>query len=298
MPQDMDFRPHAELMQDEELLVLIRNFADAGFRKIRYTGGEPTLRKNLPAIVSKVSEMPGVETQAITTNGVLLDQLAQPLKNAGISRVNISIDTLDPRKYRLITRWGNLRDVLVGIESAEKLGLEIKLNAVAVRDFNDGKDVVDLARLTLEHDWQVRFIEMMPFGGVHEFQEKRVVSEDELVQTIGAGLGPLQLQDEGRLDGEARIYKLPQSRGSIGFISSVTKPFCAGCNRARLTADGVLRLCLLRDKEVDLLTPLRSGSNSRDLQDLIRRNIWHKPWGHGLEHHEFATNRVMSEIGG
>ena len=298
MPQDMTFRPSEELMQDDELLLLIRTFADLGFRKIRFTGGEPTLRKNLPEIVSAVGRMPGIEMQAMTTNGILLDQLAQPLKKAGLQRVNISLDTLDSRKFRIMTRWGNVRDVFAGIQAAESQGLEIKLNCVTVRGFNDKEDAVELARLTLENSWQVRFIELMPFAGVHEFQQERIVSEDELIETISASLGPLVLQNEGILEGEARMYRLDRAKGSIGFISSVTKPFCAACNRARLTADGVLRLCLLREKEVDLLTPLRAGMDAVRLGDMIRKNIWHKPWGHGLDHNEFAKNRVMSEIGG
>jgi len=298
MPQDMKFRPPAELMQDDELLTLIRTFAELGFSKIRYTGGEPTLRKNLPEIVGTVRDMPGVETQAMTTNGILLDQLARPLRGAGLDRVNVSLDTIDSKKFRLITRWGNLRDVFAGIQAAESQGLGIKVNCVTVRGFNDGQDSVDLARLTLDHPWQVRFIELMPFGGVHEFQQERIVSEDELVETISASLGPLRLQNEGQLDGEARIYRLDKAKGSVGFISSVTKPFCAGCNRARLTADGVLRLCLLREKEMDLLAPLRSGADAEWLREHIVESIWHKPWGHGLDHNEFAKNRVMSEIGG
>ncbi|MCE9614731.1 MAG: GTP 3',8-cyclase MoaA [Lentisphaerae bacterium] len=298
MPADMKFRPPAELMQDAELLRLIELFGALGFRKIRYTGGEPTLRDNLPGLVCRVAQFPGIEAQAMTTNGLLLDQLAAPLKEAGLQRVNISIDSLDPQKFRRMTRWGNLRDVLAGIQAAERVGFEIKLNAVVVRGFNDQADAVELARLTREHDWQVRYIEIMPFGGIHEFQRGHIVSEDELRATIGSALGPLELQDDGKLDGEARIFRLRGARGTLGFISSVTKPFCAGCNRARLTADGKLRLCLLRDKEVDLLTPLRAGAAAPDLEALIRANIWDKPWGHGLEQNQFATNRTMSEIGG
>ena len=165
-------------------------------------------------------------------------------------------------------------------------------------DVEDQADVVDLARLTLEHAWQVRYIELMPFGGISEFQRAHIVSEDELRATIEAALGPMDLQNQGKLDGEARIFRLRGAKGTLGFISSVTKPFCAGCNRVRLTADGKLRLCLLRDKEVDLLTPLRAGAGATDLELLIRQNLWEKPWGHGLEQNQFATDRVMSEIGG
>jgi len=250
------------------------------------------------AIVDEVSRMTGVDEQAMTTNGSLLDQLAGPLKEAGLRRVNVSIDSLDPGRFRLMTRWGNLRDVFEGIRAAEKHGLGVKLNCAVVRGFNDGDDAAELARLTVDNAWQVRFIELMPFGGIHDFQRGHIVSEDELVATLSAALGPMHLQHDGKLDGEARVYRLDGARGSIGFISSVTKPFCAACSRARLTADGRLKLCLLRDKEVNLLQPLRNGLADGELGTFIRDGIWNKPWGHRLDENDFATNRVMSDIGG
>jgi cyclic pyranopterin phosphate synthase len=167
-----------------------------------------------------------------------------------------------------------------------------------VRDYNDSEDVVDLARLTLAQPWQIRFIEMMPFGSVSEFQKSYVVSEDELISTITQALGPLATVNGGKLDGEARLFQLEGARGTLGFISSVTKPFCAGCSRARLTADGRLRLCLLRDSELDLITPLRSGADDGELTAIIKEAIWWKPWGHGLGQDVIPLNRVMSEIGG
>ena len=173
----------------------------------------------------------------------------------------------------------------------------IKLNAVVVRGYNED-DVVDLARLTLDHPWQVRFIEMMPFGGISEFQLSHSVPEQELRDRIAAALGPLELCHEGRLDGEAKVYRLAGAPGTLGFISPVSQPFCAGCNRARLMADGMLRLCLLRERELDLRGPLRSGLERGALKKLMDDHIYLKPWGHGLAAHQFATNRTMSEIGG
>jgi cyclic pyranopterin phosphate synthase len=191
-----------------------------------------------------------------------------------------------------------LDDVWDGIQAAEQVGLTpLKLNAVVVRGFND-QDVVEMARLTCEHPWQVRFIEMMPFAGATDFQQSQVVKAEEMQEQIVASLGPLELMNEGSLDGEARLYRLPGARGVLGFISSVSLPFCATCTRARLTSDGKLRLCLLREKEVDLLTPLRRGATLEDLRLIILDGIWHKPWGHGLAEGEVALNRVMSEIGG
>jgi cyclic pyranopterin phosphate synthase len=298
MPEDMTFRPRSELLQDDELTRLVALFAGLGFHKFRLTGGEPTVRANVVQLVATMAVTPGVEKLAMTTNGLLLDRLAHPLADAGLQRVNISIDTLDPQKFKKLTRWGAVEDVWRGIRAAEAAGLEIKLNAVIVRNYNDQEDVIDLARLTLYQPWQVRFIEMMPFGDVADFQLSGVVTQAELQETISAALGALTPVNQGVLDGEASLYQLDSAPGKIGFISSVSQPFCASCNRARLTADGRLRLCLLREKEVDLLTPLRSGASDEELEAIIKKGIWWKPWGHGLAQDVIPLNRVMSEIGG
>lgn len=298
MPEDMTFRPRAELLQDDELARLVALFAGLGFHKFRLTGGEPTVRANVVQLVQRMAATPGVEKLAMTTNGLLLDRLAQPLADAGLQRVNISIDTLDPHKFKKLTRWGAVEDVWRGIRAAEAAGLEIKLNAVIVRNYNDREDVVDLARLTLYQPWQVRFIEMMPFGDVADFQLSGVVTQAELQETIAGALGELIPVNQGVLDGEASLYRIDGAPGRIGFISSVSQPFCASCNRARLTADGRLRLCLLREKEVDLLTPMRAGATDDELEAIIKKGIWWKPWGHGLAQDVIPLNRVMSEIGG
>ena len=298
MPEDMAFRPSADLMQDDELIRLARLFAGLGFHKFRLTGGEPTIRQNVVDLVQKLVALPGVREVAMTTNGILLKHLARPLAQAGLRRLNISLDSLDPQKFRHLTRWGNVDDVRAGILAAEQAGFPIKINAVVARGINDGEDAVELARLTLDHPWQMRFIEMMPLGRISDFQLSHVVSEEELRATISTALGPLDLLHDGRLDGEARLYRVRGAQGDLGFISSVTKPFCAGCNRARLTADGKLRLCLLRDKELDLLPLVRGGASDEELKALIEKSIWYKPWGHGLAEHSFPVHRVMSEIGG
>ena len=298
MPEDMTFRPAPELLQDDELLLLVRLFAGLGFDKIRLTGGEPTVRPRIVELVRAIAATPGVQTVAMTTNAVLLEKLALPLKEAGLQRVNISLDTLDPERFRRLTRRGSFEQVWRGILAAEAAGLTpVKLNAVVVRGYNE-RDVVDLARLTCDHPWQMRFIEMMPFAGATELQQSQVVKQSEMIAMIEKGLGPLEEQHAGALDGEARVYRLPGARGELGFISSVSLPFCATCSRARLTADGKLRLCLLREKELDLFTPIRQGASLMDLRRLILDGIWHKPWGHGLQEGEVALNRVMSEIGG
>jgi GTP 3',8-cyclase len=298
MPEDMTFRPNKELMQDDEVVQLVRLFSNLGFDKFRLTGGEPTVRAHIVELVSQIADIPGVRSLSMTTNGVLLPRLAQPLAKAGLQRVNISIDTLNPDKFRRLTRWGSLEDIWQGIQAAQTAGLTpIKLNAVVVRGYNEA-DVIDLARLTLKNPWQVRFIEMMPFAGATELQLNQVVTADEIQKNIENTLGPLQVTNGGQLDGEARLYRLPDASGEVGFISSVTVPFCAACTRARLTADGRLRLCLLREGEVDLLTPLRAGASLEDLRQIILDGIWNKPWGHGLAQGVIPLNRVMSEIGG
>ncbi|HAL15902.1 MAG TPA: GTP 3',8-cyclase MoaA [Anaerolineaceae bacterium] len=298
MPEDMTFRPNAEMLQDDEVLLLVRLFASLGFDKIRLTGGEPTVRAHVVDLVREIAAVPGIRSLSMTTNGVLLGKLAQPLKDAGLQRVNISLDTLDTVRFKKITRWGSFDQVWDGIQASEAAGLTpVKLNAVVVRGFND-QDIAGMAALTLDNPWQVRFIEMMPFGGATDLQRQQVVTAAEMRGQIEAALGPLTPGNNGKLDGEARIFRLPNAKGELGFISSVTAPFCAACTRARLTADGKLRLCLLRDKEVDLLTPLRAGASLEQLRQIVLDGVWVKPWGHGLAEGEFATNRVMSEIGG
>ncbi len=298
MPEDMTFRPNAEMMQDDEVLALVRLFASLGFDKYRLTGGEPTVRAHVVDLVRDIAAIPGVRRLTMTTNGVLLSRLARPLAEAGLQRVNVSLDTLDPQKFRRLTRRGDVDEVRRGIIAAEQAGLTpIKINCVVVRDYNE-EDVADLARLTLEHPWQVRFIEMMPFAGATDFQRSQLVTAAEVQKLIEVGLGRLEPVDDGKLDGEARLFRLPGGRGEIGLISTVTQPFCWSCTRARLTADGRLRLCLLREREVDLLTPLRAGASLQALRQLILDGIWNKPWGNGLAEGMVPLNRTMTQIGG
>lgn len=298
MPEEAVFRPRQELMQDDEILILAGVFAELGVDKIRLTGGEPTIRAGIVDLVGALASIPGIHSLSMTTNGVLLRDLGGPLARAGMQRVNISLDTLDPARFRRMTRRGSLDDVWQGIRAAEQAGLgPIKLNAVVVRGYNE-LDVPGLAALTLDKAWQVRFIEMMPFAGATDFQTRQVVTHAEIRGRIEASLGPLEVVDDGRLDGEARRYRLAGALGEIGLISSVTQPFCAACTRVRLTADGRLRLCLLREVEVDLLGLLRGGAGREQIKDAIRQSIWLKPWGHGLAQDVIPLDRAMNEIGG
>lgn len=298
MPEHMVFRPSSELLSDDELFTVLDVMSQLGFDKYRLTGGEPTVRPGVVAVVRHIANLPNTREVAMTTNGLKLGRLAQPLKDAGLRRVNVSIDSLDPAKFKRITRWGNVHDVLAGVDAAERAGLTpIKLNAVVIRGFNED-DVASLARLTLEHAWQFRFIEVMPFADVAEFQQASIVTTREMIERIEAVLGKLSAENNGQLDGEAKVYRLPGAKGTVGFISPVTAPFCASCNRVRLTADGTLRLCLLKDGELDLKTPLRRGASAEDLAGLVREAIWRKPWGHNLAQGVIPMNRIMSEIGG
>jgi cyclic pyranopterin phosphate synthase len=297
MPEQMQFRPRHELMSDEEILYLVKVGASLGVNKIRLTGGEPTIRPGVVDLVRAMAVVPGIADLSMTTNGILLDKLAKPLAAAGLKRVNISIDTLDPEKFKRITRWGDIEDVWRGIEAAQEAGLTpVKLNSVVVRNFNED-DMIDLARLTLENELDVRFIEMMPFGEVSDFQQTNVVTFREMRQKVESVFGPLEEASYDFVD-PSRPFRIPGAVGTLGFISSVTEPFCQGCGRVRLTADGKLRLCLLRDDEVDLLTPLRNGATFEEMRDLMRDGAFHKPWGHSLSEGLFAKNRVMNQIGG
>lgn len=298
MPDDITFRPNAELMQDEEILRLVNVFAGVGFDKVRLTGGEPTVRAHIVDLVHAIAHTPGVRTVSMTSNGILFSRLAQPLAQAGLQRVNFSLDTLSPDRFERLTRRGRIEDVWAGIQAAEAAGLTpVKINAVVMRGHNES-DVVDLARLSLDRPWQVRFIEMMPFAGATDFQRSQVVTAVEIKQFIEQALGRLEPLNGGALDGEAQVYHLPGAQGTVGVIATVSRPFCASCTRARLTADGRLRLCLLREKEVDLLTPLRAGASQADLRTIVLEALWGKPWGHRLADGDAPLNRTMSQIGG
>lgn len=298
MPAEgIEFRPSEELLQDDELLLLVRAAAELGVRKVRLTGGEPTVRPGLVNLVREIRAIPGIEDIALTTNGLLLDRLAAPLAAAGLSRVNVSLDTLDPAKFAAITRGGRVEQVTAGIAAAEAAGLgPIKLNAVVVRGFNDG-DVGPLAALTLDRPWEVRLIEMMPFSTVGDFAEAGIVKSEETMARIELGLGPLSAIDLSGGD-PARTYRLPGARGALGFISPVSNPFCAKCGRLRLTADGRLRLCLLRDDEVDLLGPLRAGASYEQIKAIFRAGAYRRPFGHALAEAMYPQARAMIQIGG
>jgi cyclic pyranopterin phosphate synthase len=293
----MKFQPRDELLTDEELLRAVGLCAELGFTKLRLTGGEPTVRPHLVELVRAMKSFPGIDELSMTTNALLLGRIARDLKDAGLDRVNVSIDTLDPAKFKLMTRGGRFDLVWQGIAAADAVGLHpIKLNSVVVRGHND-HEVGDLAALTLEHAWQVRFLEIMPMEGVGMVYDEGLVTSEETQTRLEERFGPLEPVETDPSD-PARLWRIPGAAGTIGFISPVSAPFCAACNRVRLTADGKLRLCLLRPDEVDLRDAMRAGATDDELRQILRAGIWRKPWGHGLAEGERTTIRGMSQIGG
>jgi GTP 3',8-cyclase len=295
--------PHSQILSYEEIRAVVRATAEVGISKIRLTGGEPLVRARLPELVGMLSRVPGIEEVSLTTNGILLRKHARELKKAGLTRVNISLDTLKPARFRDITRRGELSTVLDGIEAAKEAGLHpVKINMVVIRGVNDD-EVLDFARMTVDREWHVRFIERMPFNGQADF-----VPTAELQERIGL-LGKLEPRVPPRGNGPAAYYRLPGATGTIGFITPLSEPsFCSRCNRLRLSADGRLRPCLMSEDEIDLRTPLRNNAQLPELKRLILQAVASKPERHHLKEDNATylkitgaggvTNRKMSQIGG
>ena len=293
----MKFQPRDEMLSDEELIRVVGLSARLGFTKLRLTGGEPTIRPHLVDLVREMKAFPGIRELSMTTNALLLGRLAGDLKEAGLDRINISIDTLDPVKFKSMTRGGRFDLVWQGIQAAEEAGLvPIKLNTVVVRDQNDC-DVAEMARLTVDRPWQVRFLEIMPMEGVGVIYDEGLVTSAETQARLEEEFGPLEPIDADPSD-PARTWRIPGAQGTIGFISPISAPFCESCNRVRLTADGNLRLCLLRPDEVNLRDMMRDGASDEDMLQRIRGGVWYKPWGHRVAEGDVHTIRGMSQIGG
>lgn len=293
----MKFQPREELLTDEELLRLVGLFAQSGFTKLRLTGGEPTIRPHVEDLIREMKAFPGIEEISMTTNGLLLPRMAADLREAGLDRINVSIDTLDPVRFKFMTRGGRLDLVLAGIEEAERVGIgPIKLNTVVVRGQNE-QEVIDMAALSIDKPWEVRFLEIMPMEGVGMVYDEGLVTTEETKARLEYHYGALRPVDSNPSD-PARLWQLPGARGTIGFISPVSEPFCQFCNRVRLTADGKLRLCLLRNDEIDFREEMRNGASDEALLLRLRAGIWRKPWGHGLAEGDLNIGRGMSQIGG
>jgi cyclic pyranopterin phosphate synthase len=293
-PEGVPQIPHSEILSYEEIRAVVQAAAELGINKIRLTGGEPLVRADFPELVAGLSQIESIQELTLTTNGILLKNHALELRQAGLSRINVSLDTLKPDKFQYITRLGRLKDVLEGIETAKEAGFEpVKINTVVMRNINDD-EILDFARMTYEDGWHVRFIELMPFKGVAEF-----VPSNELRQHIGL-LGKLEPCESITGNGPATYYRLSGARGTIGFISALTElSFCSRCNRMRLTPDGRLRPCLMAEDEIDLRTPLRNNASAEELKRLILKAVASKPERHHLEGGNVrVVKRKMSQIGG
>jgi cyclic pyranopterin phosphate synthase len=296
----LTFVPSEELLTADEIERVARAAATVGFRRIRLTGGEPTLRPDIVDIVRRVSAVPGIGEVSMTTNAVLLPRLARSLKEAGLRRINIHVDTLDPERLKRIMRFGTLREIQAGIDAAEEAGLTpIKINCVVTRGYNDG-DVVDMARRTLDKSWHVRFIELMPLGtgeAAHVALSQFVPSR-ETRERIESALGPLHPLPNANPADESRNHRFQGAPGVVGFISPVSEPYCGTCNRMRLTADGRFHLCLLHDDELDVKGLLRRGGSETEVGALLARAVGLKPTGHNLDDGVSTEQRQMFQLGG
>jgi cyclic pyranopterin phosphate synthase len=288
---------HRDILTYEEIIRVVRIAAVLGVKKVRLTGGEPLTRKDLPLLISSLNALPGIEDISLTTNGVLLKQQVRALAAAGLRRVNVSLDSLKPGRYREITRGGDITVVLEGIREAEDAGLApVKINMVPIRNFNDD-EIEDFARLTLTTSYNVRFIEFMPIGAREIWSKEKYLSSEEIKDRVSAiaPLAPVRL----RRSGPARYYRFENAPGVVGFISPITHHFCGSCNRLRITSDGKLRPCLFSETEIDLKSALRNDAPDSEIERLLRLSVEVKPQGHAINHEKsFSHLKRMSRIGG
>jgi len=299
MPENgVEFIPHDEILTYEEMLHIVRLCSLQGIKKVRLTGGEPLVRKGITGFIERLQRIKGLEEITLTTNGVLLKDFAHPLFESGIRRINVSMDTLRPEKFHLITGRDYFKQVREGIEESERVGLNpIKINVVAMKGINDD-EILDFAHLTYKKPYHVRFIEMMPVGDGNSWSDDKFLPVEDILRNIQC-LGPLRSLDSKALDGPSRRYALECAEGEIGFIGALSNHFCKNCNRLRLTADGNLRGCLFSDHETDIKTALRKGMGDNHLLNLIKETILNKPVGHGLSINNLRKcARTMNSIGG
>jgi GTP 3',8-cyclase len=299
MPEmDAQYMPRAEILSWEEMARVVRVAAKLGVRKIRITGGEPLVRKNLSFLIREINAIDEIEDIALTTNGVLLAAQAQELYDAGLRRLNIHIDTLDKAKFLKITRRDEFDRVMAGIDAALSTGFKVKINAVAVKNLVD-EDIVPLARFGRERGIEIRYIEFMPLDSQGLWDKSKVLLQDDMLKMLEQGIGPLEEIPDRDPRAPASEYRFKDGIGQVGFIASVSKPFCMNCNRIRLTSDGKLRYCLFAIEETDLKGPLRDGSSDEVIAETIRENLRQKWVGHEINTVKFvAPPRPMHAIGG
>ena len=297
--ENVRFRPRREILSFEEIARFVRVVARLGVNKLRLTGGEPLVRQNLPDLVRMLAAIDGIEDIALTTNGILLAEQAQALKDAGLRRVNISLDTLDEQTFQEISRREGLDRVLEGIFAARRVGFEkIRLNALAIRGLNDD-DIVPLGEFARQHALELRFIEFMPLDAEDNWQREQVMTGAEIRQRLEDAFCPLVPVRRDDPSQPAVDFQFEDGHGCIGFINPVSQPFCESCNRLRLTAEGQVRNCLFSTKEWDARALLRGGGSDEQIGSLVQGAVGAKKAGHGIDSDEFIKpERAMYQIGG
>ena len=300
MPEEgVKFQPREEILTFEEIERFVRVAVSLGVRKLRITGGEPLLRKDLANLIQRLGAIEGIQDMALTTNGVLLAGQAQELYDAGLRRLNVHLDTLDRERFQQITRRDDFGKVMNGIETALRIGYPvIKINAVAVKNLVES-DIVPLARFGREHGIEIRYIEFMPLDAQGIWDHDKVLLTDDMIAMLTREIGPLREIPDGDPRAPATEYEFADGKGRIGFIASVSKPFCLNCNRIRLTADGKFRYCLFAIEETDMRGLLRNGAPDQAIADAIRGSVKNKWIGHQINTAKFVPPpRPMYSIGG
>jgi len=298
MPEEVTFLDKHELLSFEEITRFVEIVAPLGINKLRLTGGEPLLRRDLPRLIEMLDRVPGIDDISLTTNGLLLAQQAQALYDAGLRRINVSLDTLDPGRFREITRRDGLEHVLAGIQAARRVGFgPIKINAVSIRGITE-HEVVPLAQYARENELEMRFIEYMPIGA-DSWERDKVFFAHEILDLIEAQVAPLVPVEDYDPRAPAMEFRYQDGGGRVGIIASISRPFCLSCNRVRLTAEGKLRNCLFALDEVDVKPLLRRAAAPAEIAEVVRGNVWAKWEGHEINTARFVKPlRTMHAIGG
>lgn len=299
MPEDVQFLPRRDILSFEEIERFVRVVAPLGINKLRLTGGEPLVRRELPRLVEQLSAVPGIDEIGLTTNGLLLVPVAQALYDAGLKRINISLDAMDPNKFEQLTRRPGIERVLEGIQAAKAAGFDpIKINAVTIRGMTES-EVVPLARYCRDHGLEMRFIEYMPLDAGDQWERGKVLFAAEVLELLERAFGPLRPAADQDPRAPAMDYDYDDGGGRVGLIASVSRPFCMSCNRVRLTADGKLRNCLFALEETDIRALLRGNAPDAQIAAAVRASIASKWEGHEINTARFIKpDRLMHSIGG
>lgn len=288
---------HDEILTYDEILRICEIVSELGIRKIKITGGEPLVRKDIVNLIRDIKNIDKIEQVTLTTNGILLHEMLDDLYDAGIDAINISLDTLNKDNFKKITRRDGLEKVLMSIDKAYDLGIRVKINCLAIRDFNL-RELVEIASFAKDREIDVRFIELMPIGFGKKYTQ---IDNDEILSILESRFGTFEIVTEKRGNGPAKYYRNQNMKGCIGFISAISHEFCESCNRIRLTSSGFLKLCLHYNKGIDLKGPIRNGISDEDLKKLIHDTIWNKPishkFGHASEEQDIELKNMV-QIGG